>query len=974
MNTTRTRSAGAWAAGFLLVASAGFGQSANPPASPRPAATPARDEMIELSPFVVQAEASDTYEATNTNAVTGTNTPLGKTPLDARIFNRTMMDELGVVDVAAMLSDFGGTGMPILGSGNHDQRGYQEGDGVDYKSISIRGLVSSNPRRDGFLRSDTSLMDSFDVESAEALQGSNSLLFGSGDAGGVVNINSKRARLNKTSLRVTAKADSEGSHRATADLNAGTRQFALRVNAVADRQRYYRPALGIDQQGVQVAGTLRPWKWLGVYGELRDFRRDHSRAGAATLRTPANLLLQTGERMDAQITRYAVGLGGTALTNGFLDFSNESSMLGVYTHHHYIINGKSVVVEITPRENLGFQFRYGHDARVNESFTASANSLFHPDDPRNLLKDANGNPAHQWAINAFPVPLPYWQGARGFKFTGTYQFDRPRWGRHRFTAFVSEQQSWTRQESWRYYEVGANGDLVQNLANLSDVHSGRIQIAAPWMRAMPETIFGTNGATHVPRELLQDGKTYRLAQRVYAGAVAPTAGNPLGLSGPINSVTGRSTVTDLHYDDVREKSVGFSTFSSLWRDRIDLMAGFRFESAESRSLDTGVLTGPLDYDSTTLGAVIDTPLKGVRLYGNYATNAKIDFDSNTDIYNQPLPVGQGVSRDIGLKFLLWENRLSGNIGYYVTEQKNFTGTLGSFRNDVDPAGINGRHGGDGYVYSKTSDGLSAALSMRPRRWWEVTLNIVRADGSERSDVAFAPFYNDQFNTMTLNGETAVAIRAASGSVTPLMVHSNPAVATSALVPLTLAMMRDRNSPYFATLDPDSGQITNAQALGLLTTGVGTNVNGLPLSDHQLGFTPPAPLITVRKAGEQTFGYAETAFSVINRFQLREGRLKGVVFGHTMSLRLGVRGYMYTSAAAAGARKMFYYPDRFDQGLFALYRFRPWRRFDATLQANASNLFNDQARVTLPNPTTGAPRYFSEWYTPRKFSLTASISF
>ena len=318
-----------------------FLAAAHSQVAPVPNTAGAQEQMMELSPFVVEASASDTYEATNTNSVTGTNTPLGKTPLDARIFNRTMMDELGVVDVAAMLSDFGGTGMPILGSGNHDQRGYQEGDGVDYKSISIRGLVSSNPRRDGFLRSDTSLMDSFDVESAEALQGSNSLLFGSGDAGGVVNINSKRARLNKTSLRLTAKTDSEGSRRFTGDINAGTRTLAVRLNAVNDRQRYYRPALGIDQKGVQLAATIRPWKWLNLSGEFRDYTRSHSRAGAATLRTPVNLLLRTGERMDGQITRYAVGLGGIALTNGFLDYTNESSMLGVYTNHHYMTDAKA---------------------------------------------------------------------------------------------------------------------------------------------------------------------------------------------------------------------------------------------------------------------------------------------------------------------------------------------------------------------------------------------------------------------------------------------------------------------------------------------------------------------------------------------------------------------------------------------------------------------------------------------------------
>src|SRR5690606_14854576 len=157
-------------------------------------------------------------------------------PLDARIFNRTMMDELGVVDVAHMLADFGGLGMPLLSAADENQRGLQEGDGLDYKAMTSRGLTISNPRRDGFLRSETSLMDSFDVESAEALQGSNSLLFGSGDAGGVININSKRARLRQRTMQLRATFDSEGSDRYTSDINYGTQRFALRLNAVKGRE------------------------------------------------------------------------------------------------------------------------------------------------------------------------------------------------------------------------------------------------------------------------------------------------------------------------------------------------------------------------------------------------------------------------------------------------------------------------------------------------------------------------------------------------------------------------------------------------------------------------------------------------------------------------------------------------------------------------------------------------------------------
>ncbi len=75
----------------------------------------------------------------------------------------------------------------------------------------MRGLQINNPRRDGFLRSDTTLLDSFNIERVEAIGGCNSLLFGTGNVGGVVASNSKRAYLNRRSLAPKAVADSEGS-------------------------------------------------------------------------------------------------------------------------------------------------------------------------------------------------------------------------------------------------------------------------------------------------------------------------------------------------------------------------------------------------------------------------------------------------------------------------------------------------------------------------------------------------------------------------------------------------------------------------------------------------------------------------------------------------------------------------------------------------------------------------------------------
>ena len=944
-----------------------------------PAPAPERaSERVLLNPFEVTASTTDTYEATNTNAITGTNTPLGKTPLDAKVFNRELMDELAVVDMTQMLSLLGGLGAATISGGNEEVRGDLEGDRQDPKSMMMRGLQINNPRRDGFLRSDTSLMDSFDVERVEAIGGSNSLLFGSGDAGGVITSSSKRAIVGRPARgTLTLGGDSEGSRRISVDVGAGSRLFAFRVNAVHGDARYFRPANRQVNQGLHLAATFRPWRRLEIRGEWRHLTRITTYPNSGTLRAPLNLLLPTGERVDGQSTRYLAAFRNVGeLTGGVIDVTKADTLFGPYYAFAFKNVLKSVVAEATLAEGLALQARYGHDARVNNALSPTNNTIFMPGSAGNLYVDpATGLTGTQWAFTSgLPQLNPFHTGARGYRVALVYQKDLGRLGRHQASAFLQDMESWTNQEQWRYYETDATGKVIQNPALITAADSGRINMPAIWLPINTTQIIGGRkwpfSAVDHP-----NGKTYVAQPVIYPGAVPRTPTNPYGFSGPINPATGLSTVAGYYHDDTDERSQGFSLFSEWWKGRIDTMAGYRSEEAVYRRVTTNVRRGPITYDSLTTGAVIDTPVKGVRLSLNYSTNAKINFDTTRDIFNQSLPAGRGVSRDVGLKFGLWENRISGNLNYYVSEAQNFTASLGGTQNDVDPNGINGRNGGPAYTYSRTSDGFNLTLSARPLRGWQVRINFATANGSERSDVILPQFYNDQFNTTTVGGQTVVGVRpTATAAVTPLLVPSDPLNPASAPVPLSLAMMRDPTSPYFAQLDRESGQILNADALGLLAPGVGTNRTGLPVSEHQLGFVSPSNgTLIVRRAGEQTFGYAERSYSLINRFQFDQGTLRGLVVGLNSSFRDQHRVYMYTDSADGAKRKMYYFPDRILHDLFALYRL-PGRGLRPTLQLNVTNLFDANQVVYLVRATNGTLRYAQWLNSPRKVAVSTTVAF
>jgi hypothetical protein len=968
--------------GVLLAQVAAPSGSATPQPTPnsaakKPAEVKPVDDAVTLTPFEVKGDASDTYDATNTNSVTGTNTSLNKTPLDAKVFNRQMMDEMGVVDMTEMLWKFGGLGPAVINAGE-DVRGTLEGDRQDPKSMTMRGLAINNPRRDGFLRSDTTLLDSFDIDRVEAIGGSNSLLFGSGDAGGVITSSSKRAYLNRRPTGTfNAIADSEGSHRYTLDAQAGNRLFALRVNGVKSDILNFRPGLRQQAEGYHLAATVQPWKRLQIRGEYRYYTRDTVFAQAVIVRAPLSLLLPNGARVDNQNSRYLVAFPEVSqITGGVFDLTKVDSAIGPLHRDAYFNHIKSIVAEATIAEGLAVQVRYGHDARINDALRASTTTIYAPGATGNNYVDpVTGTVGTQWAMNQSLIATPYWTGARGYRASIAYQKDLRRWGRHQANVFRQDMDSWVNQQPWRFYETDANGNVIQNLANITNAESGRNVMPAVWMPIFPKSIIGGHD-WRVQTISHPNGKTYRYEPQIYSGAVAKTTGNPMGLSGAVNATTGVSTNTTYFLDDTRETSTGASLFSEWWRGHLDTMVGYRDEQASTYRVNTGVNRGPISYDSLTTGFVVDTPIRGVRLSANYSTNGKINFDTTRDIYNQPLPVGQGESKDIGLKFGLWDHRVSGNFNYYVSQAQNFTAALGGTRNDIDPAGINGRHGGDGYTYSKTSDGFNLTLSSRPVSGWEVRVNFATANGSERSNVTLPQFYNDQFNTTTVNGQQVVGVKAsASSSIAPLMVPSDPRDPASAPVPLSLTMMKDPNSPYYAQLDLESGQILNAQSIGLLTPGVGTNATGLPITDNQLGFVSPSGgALIVRRAGEGTTGYAERSYSLINRYQFNTGRLRGLVVGLSTSYQTNYRAYMYNDAADGGKRKMFYFPDRFLNDFFAVYRFNVTRRIRSALQVNIANVLDANRVLYLKNQTNGTLRYAQWFNAPRKLSVTSSWSY
>lgn len=132
-----------------------------------------RDEVIELSPFVVETQDSG-YFASNSLSAYRVNTAVKDLPFNMEIFTAEFVEDLKATDLEEVL--FWATGVNVAGAGQRD---------VGSDNFTIRGLRASRPKRNGFTR--YYIMDTTNIGQVEVVKGPVSALFGTSEPGGIIN-------------------------------------------------------------------------------------------------------------------------------------------------------------------------------------------------------------------------------------------------------------------------------------------------------------------------------------------------------------------------------------------------------------------------------------------------------------------------------------------------------------------------------------------------------------------------------------------------------------------------------------------------------------------------------------------------------------------------------------------------------------------------------------------------------------------
>jgi outer membrane receptor for monomeric catechols len=252
------------ALGCLATIVTAFSQSvssAPPPAgrsgqSQRASAPRATDEVVELNPFEVTAGKDNSYGALNSNSITSFRVELDKVPVSADVFSKAFMDDIGAMEVEEMIQDYAAGAGITSGSGSPSSAASvnQPGDRSGGAAISLRGLATGGyPLRNGFYPVTSNGVGStttFDLDRVEVISGPQSLLYGAGGGGGVVNYVSKQAKFNSApATELTFRIDHYGNKAGSADINVGTKTLAARVAFINQQVRSRRENVGGNMVG-----------------------------------------------------------------------------------------------------------------------------------------------------------------------------------------------------------------------------------------------------------------------------------------------------------------------------------------------------------------------------------------------------------------------------------------------------------------------------------------------------------------------------------------------------------------------------------------------------------------------------------------------------------------------------------------------------------------------------------------------------
>ena len=257
------------------------------------------EEVLQLSPFQVQAGTERGYQAFNTLAGTRINSKLEDLGSSITVVTMQQMQDTAVLD----LNDVFRYEASTEGTDNFTQftpnRNGGVGDNISQdpaRANRIRGVGSAGTSGSGVNvafgnRAVNSKIpvDLYNIDALEISRGPNSNLFGLGASAGTVNLVPSLALLNRATTSVGLRIDDWGGHRESINFNRPLipGKLALRVAAVEDSRGFQRKPSSERIKRLYGTITVQPFKNTTVRASAETYRNFYRRPNSLMPRDTA---------------------------------------------------------------------------------------------------------------------------------------------------------------------------------------------------------------------------------------------------------------------------------------------------------------------------------------------------------------------------------------------------------------------------------------------------------------------------------------------------------------------------------------------------------------------------------------------------------------------------------------------------------------------------------------------------------------
>jgi outer membrane receptor protein involved in Fe transport len=775
----------------LLIATLSAQTTATPPSLPNTA----DEEIVQLSPFVVEAKAG--WSANETLSATRTKQDLKDVPVNIDAITADFMEDLNIGRADEVISFIAGVFVPGLLENDNQQ------DNLAFRGLAQRGNLSRNYFR-WYAPSDT-----YNVERIDFGKGSNSLIFGEGEPGGQGTVFTKRAQFRNFGKLLT-QVGSEGAYRVQLDVNRKLlKNLAIRFNAVERIEKTFQDASEFGLSGQTGTITWEPFKntQIRVEYEKGDFESSRGYAGvnireisgrsrafqggvtytsdgdyfygAATSRplvpntdfthptvdgvtvyrlrsanpdlasgnrpAGATLSLLDGSYIDV-IMRDAAGV--TVGTKRFDGLPKEYNIRGSFDRQGRPFTAFTTTIEQKVGD-VGLEFAYNRQAQRQER----TDNVF----SNTIGVEVNGRPFVESTLDNKTFETL----THAFRGTAVYKFDR--WKNFQQIVVLSGEylEDNVLNNRWIY----ANTAFVdQGLGtDLSSLDRARIRLYLDDPEFYSRTLFDRLKAPALPTVPgLITIKPIRRQDFISADARSGDGTRWRQAS------SGSASLSGSYFDGKLQSLLGLRRdFNRVWDWKSARREGLYREDVEtvikSKALpDDYVENKNLRTATTSLSTGLTYRLtEAINLYGTYAESFLFQ-DAFTFDKNRIGPA-QGETKEIGIKGNLWDDRLAITLGIFKIDRlnsiKSFDGVGPDLNADeledlMNPNGLlptspgyksamrDRNSASRNYLSTESSQGFDVTLMARPLDGLQVRLTLAMADVKGVPDLADLRGYYD----------------------------------------------------------------------------------------------------------------------------------------------------------------------------------------------------------------------------------------